>query len=106
MAATQLSVIDGDGQSSFQDRGRQVTLTFADASCDTATTTVEGCPWVTADTVFGLSPVGSSTRSAFEALLCGVSFAIDNVVAGVGFDVVAYASSGASGSFVVHVVGV
>lgn len=105
MTATSLHLVDAHG-SRYEARGTQVTVTFTDT--DVATATVTGKPWVSADTVFTLVPCGTSSRSGFDSLLDEVKFAVDNVVPGVGFDVVAYAPrpGGSSGSFTVHVVGV
>lgn len=100
---TKLLVSDSD---TYEDRGQVVTLAFGTGNSDMATTTVTGCPWVTTSTRFVTSVVGTSTRSVEEALIEMLHVGINNIVAGVGFDVIAHAPSGAQGDFTVHVVGV
>lgn len=102
---TYLHVRDTDKGSAYEDRGSVVEVAFGNGT-DVASTTVTGKPWVTTSTRFTVAIVGTSTRSVASALLQSVQFGIDNVVSGVGFDVVGCAPSGASGTFTVHVVGV
>ncbi len=104
MAVTKLYLVD-DKAERYESRGRQVTLTFSATEPDTAVTTVTGCGWVSSDTVFSAVLVNPST-SPWDSLLGQVQIAIGNIVDGVGFDVLAYAPNGTTGSYVVHVVGV
>lgn len=107
MTATSLHVVDAKGDR-FETRGTQVTVTFTSTSPDIATTTVTGKPWVSADSVFTACFVGTSTRSVEEPLIEGCECAINNIVPGVGFDVVVNSPNpgGSVGSYTVHVVGV
>lgn len=107
MTATLIELVDAHG-SRFERRSVQVTVTFTAASPDSASTTVTGLPWVSADTGFVTSFVGTALRSAMEPLIEGCECAIDNVVPGVGFDVIVTSPNpgGSTGSVTVHVAGV
>ena len=107
MAKTLLELVDAHG-SRFESRGVQVTVTFTSTSPDMATTTITGLPWVSSDSVFLASFVGTSSRSAEEPLIEGLECAVNNIIPGVGFDVVLSSPNpgGSVGDYTVHVVGV
>lgn len=87
-------------------RGVRVTVDFGTDS-DMATTTVVSCPWVTAASRLVAAFFGSTAdHDPEDVLLDGLTVICDNIVAGVGFDVIASAPENAYGLFNVHVIGV
>lgn len=74
---------------------------------DIARTTITGQTWVLDESRLVAGFFGSTDdNSAEDVLLNQLSVVVDNIVEGVGFDVVAHAPSGAFGKFNVHVIGV
>lgn len=72
-----------------------------------ATTTVTGQAWVTASSRILLSAGGESTadHDPEDALIEGVTAIATNLVAGVGFDVIAHSPDGSSGTYRLWAVG-
>jgi len=75
---------------------------------DTARTTLIGQPWVNADSVILCNPFGGTTvdHDPDDTLVEGLVAYAENLVAGVGFDVVAYAPNNTWGQYLINVVGV
>ena len=72
-----------------------------------ATTTVTGQAWVTASSRILVSASGESTadHDPEDALIEGVTAIATNLVAGVGFDVIAHSPDGSSGTYRLWAVG-
>jgi len=90
--------------------GQKVTATinFPNGPEDTtASVTITGQPWVTADSVI-LTGFGGTTpdHDADDAVVEGLTVYVENIVPGVGFDLTAYAPSGTWGQYQVWALGV
>ncbi len=74
---------------------------------DIARVTVTGQSWVTAGSVILCNPFGGATadHSPDDAIVEGLVAYAENVVAGVGFDVVVYAPQNSWGKYLVNVTG-
>lgn len=74
---------------------------------DIARTTVTGQSWVTADSVILCNPFAGMTvdHSPDDAIVEGLVAYAENLVAGVGFDVVVYAPQNSWGKYLVNVTG-
>lgn len=74
---------------------------------DIARTTVTGQAWVTASSVILCNPFAGATtdHSADDAIVEGLVAYAENIVAGVGFDVVAYAPKGSWGRYLINITG-
>lgn len=88
----------------------EVTVNFGTGKT-LVTTTVTGQTWAAALTTMAyLCSIGNSTADraspAEEACMEGLRLSVQNIVAGVGFDLIAAADSVVSGTFKVQVVGV
>ena len=87
--------------------GTTVTVDFG-TGADFVRTTVTGQTWVVAESeIVATLAGGPSSRSAEEGLVEELTFAIENLMDGVGFDLLAYSPNGlAYGQFNVFCVGV
>jgi hypothetical protein len=74
---------------------------------DIARTTVTGQPWVTAGSVILCNPFGGATvdHNPDDAIVEGLVAYAENIVPGVGFDVVIYAPQNSWGKYLVNVTG-
>jgi hypothetical protein len=72
-----------------------------------AITTVTGQSWVTANHYIQCRTMGLSSvdHDAEDAIIEGVRFEINNVVAGVGFDIIGHAPEGTYGKYMVKCIG-
>ena len=72
-----------------------------------ATKTVTGQSWVKADSFINCKVVGltSSDHTVEDAVLDGVQFDINNIVAGTGFDIVGHATEGTYGKYSIRCFG-
>jgi hypothetical protein len=87
----------------------QVEVNFGPITGENSNTsvTVTGQSWVATDSVIIANPFAGATddHSADEVVAEGLTAYIENVVAGVGFDVVAYAPNGTWGDYFINVIG-
>ena len=69
--------------------------------------TVTGLTWVTADSFITCKVLGNTTadHDAEDAILEGVRFEINNIVAGVGFDIIGHAPEGTYGKYKIKCIG-
>ena len=69
--------------------------------------TVTGLTWVTADSFIACKVLGNTTadHDAEDAILEGVRFEINNIVAGVGFDIIGHAPEGTYGKYKIKCIG-
>lgn len=74
---------------------------------DIARFTVTGQSWVTVSSVILCNPFGGATpdHSPDDAIVEGLVAYAENIVAGVGFDVVAYAPQNTWGRYLINVTG-
>lgn len=74
---------------------------------DIARTTVTGQSWVTGSSVILCNPFGGATadHSPDDAIVEGLVAYAENIVVGVGFDVVAYAPQNTWGRYLINVTG-
>jgi hypothetical protein len=74
---------------------------------DIARTTVTGLTWVTANSIILCNPFAGATpdHTADDAIVEGLVAYAENIVAGVGFDVVAYAPNNTWGRYLINVTG-
>lgn len=73
-----------------------------------AVKTITGQSWVAADTFINCKVLGltSDDHDAEDAILEGVRFEINNIVAGVGFDLIGHAPEGTYGKYKVKCLGI
>lgn len=69
--------------------------------------TVTGLSWVTTDTFITCKVLGNTTadHDVEDAILEGVRFEINNIVAGVGFDIIGHAPEGTYGKYKIKCIG-
>ncbi len=74
----------------------------------TATVTVTGQAWVTADSIITATApaVASADHDAIDAALEGLTCHVGNIVAGTGFDITVSARNGTWGRFTIHWTGI
>lgn len=84
------------------------TVDFGTARSDMAKTTITGLSWVDERISRFSSPAVTRPDSddSEDALLDQVRAAVCNIVRGVGFDVVAHAPEGTTGTYTVQIIGV
>jgi len=72
------------------------------------TKTITGQSWVTADSFITCKVLGltSNDHEPEDAILEGVRFEINNIVAGVGFDVIGHAPEGTYGKYNIECLGI
>lgn len=73
-----------------------------------AVKTITGQSWVAADTFINCKVLGLTTadHDPEDAILEGVRFEINNIVAGVGFDLIGHAPEGTYGKYKVKCLGI
>lgn len=101
------AVVDNLPSGGGSGNGTTVTVDFG-TGADFVRTTVTGQTWVVAESeIVATLAGGPSSRSAEEGLVEELTFAIENLMDGVGFDLLAYSPNGlAYGQFNVFCVGV
>jgi hypothetical protein len=70
--------------------------------------TITGQSWVAADTFINCKVLGMTTNDhdPEDAILEGVRFEINNIVAGVGFDIIGHAPEGTYGKYKIECLGI
>lgn len=89
----------------------QVTVDFGftvSQEGDTARITVTGQPWVTPSSIILCNPVAASTvdHDLDDVTVEGIVAYAQNLVGGIGFDVVAYAPQNSFGKYVINAMGI
>jgi hypothetical protein len=83
-----------------------VTVVFGTTANFSARTTVTGLAWVTAGSILTATPGGSTAdHSAEDAAVEGLTASTQNLVPGVGFDLVVSSPLGSTGSYSFNVLG-